>query len=520
MVLAFGLLEWTVLAVTVFVLLYMYASRNRNYWKNQNVLSEPLGISCGATLKLLFSPVCEVDLARYKKYGKLFGVFEMGKAVLFVSEPAMVKQILVEDFSSLPNRRTVTFNDPVLDNMMSMAPVERWRDIREAATQAFSTTNLRKMNALIAECAVVTAEHLKTAASKEEDIEIRKFIGDYALDLVARCAFATKLDSHLDKTSEFVIRSRQAPSGRLTPRQLVYFLFPALARATGLLPLKPSVLQYFRTICQNIINNKLDNQPRDANFFHLLLSGKEGHADAPESFFTRDHQLFNLGLHMKEDAPSPTNQQLTEDQAMAQCLLFFIAGQETTARAIAYTLYLLAIHPDIQEKLRKEVDECFASHGDRPHLEAVTKLKYLHCVVSESLRMYPPVPRLERTPARDYALGDTGVKLKKSDLVAIPVYAMHYDPQYFPEPLTFDPERFSEKNAASIEPYAYLPFGAGPRNCVAYRFALQAVKLCLLHALRNVQLVRTGKTKVPLEFKNGPGLLTAKDITVGVRKRP
>lgn len=140
MALAFGLLEWIMLAGTAFVLLYMFASRNRDYWKNQNVPSEPFGLLWGATLKLFFTPVCDMDIGRYKKYGKLFGAFEMGKAVLFVAEPAMVKQILVKDFSSLPNRRTLTFNDSVLDHMMSMAPVERWRDIRVAATQAFSTT--------------------------------------------------------------------------------------------------------------------------------------------------------------------------------------------------------------------------------------------------------------------------------------------------------------------------------------------------------------------------------------------
>lgn len=520
MPLAVGLLEWIVLAVTAFGLLCMYASRNRSYWKNQNVPSEPFGLLCGATLKLIFTPVCEMDIGRYKKYGKLFGAFEMGKAVLFVADPAVVKQVLVEDFSSLPNRRTLTFNDPVLDHMMSMAPVERWRDIRVAATQAFSTSNLRKMDALIEECALVTAEHLKKAASREEDIELRKFFADYTLDLIARCAFATKLDSHSDKSSEFVVRSRQAPSGRPTARVLVYFLLPAVARAAGLRPLKPSVLRYFRIICQNIINSKLDNQTPEANFLHLLLNAKEEHADAAESFLARDHQLFNLGSQLGQDASLPSNKKLTEDQAMAQCLLFFIAGQETTARAIACTLYLLAIHPEIQAKLRKEVDECFASHGDRPDLEAVTNLKHLHCVVSESLRMYPPIPRLERTPVRDCVVGDTGVKLKKSDLVTIPVYAMHYDPDYFREPLAFDPERFSEKNAASIQPYTYLPFGAGPRNCVALRFALQAVKLCVLHSIHNVELVRTGKTRVPLEFKNGLGLLTAKDITVGVRGLP
>ncbi|KAK8787084.1 hypothetical protein V5799_023139 [Amblyomma americanum] len=133
--------------------------------------------------------------------------------------------------------------------------------------------------------------------------------------------------------------------------------------------------------------------------------------------------------------------------------------------------------------------------------------------------MYPPVPRVERSPCQDYIFGDTGIKVKKDDMVAVPVYALHHDPQYFPDPLTFNPERFNEQNMASIQPYTYLPFGAGPRNCIAMRFALQTVKLSVLHTIKNVQLVRTEQTKIPLEFRSGYGMLAAKGMKVGVRKR-
>ncbi|KAL1418761.1 hypothetical protein MTO96_025790 [Rhipicephalus appendiculatus] len=125
----------------------------------------------------------------------------------------------------------------------------------------------------------------------------------------------------------------------------------------------------------------------------------------------------------------------------------------------------------------------------------------------------------ERSPYEDYVLGDTGVKVKKDEVIAIPVYSMHYDPQYFPDPLKFDPERFSDENLQSVQPYTYLPFGAGPRNCIGMRFALQVVKLSILHTIRNVQVVRTEKTKVPLEFQNGFTVLTAKDLKLGIRQR-
>lgn len=520
MALCFGLPEWIILAATACILLYLYASRNRNYWKNQNVVYEPLALFFGTSMQSLSKPIHEIDTARYNQYGKLFGTFETGKAALFIGDPELVKQVMVKDFSSLPNRRAITFNDPLLDNMMSLAPVELWRKIRPAASPAFSTGKLRKMNYLIEDCAVVTAEHLKQAALKEEVIDVKQFFGNYALDVIARCAFATKLDSHSDQTNEFVTKIREAFSGRITLSALFCYFFPAISRLLGIRGFNSDVFRYFKQICQDIIKKRKDEHIRQEDFLQLMMDAQDAKLEnTTEDTSNRDEQLFNLGSDSSTDVAFSSSKTLTEDEAMAQCVLFFLAGQDTTATVIAYTLYLLAIHPDAQEKLREEVDECFSNHGDHPNLDTVTKLKYLHCVVSESLRMYPPGPRIERSSLQDYTLGDTGVTVKKEDLVVIPVYAMHHDPQYFENPLTFNPERFNEANMASIRPYTYLPFGAGPRNCIGMRFALQAVKLSLLHTIRNVQVVPTEKTMIPLEFQSGFGALEAKNVNLRFRKR-
>ncbi|XP_077563282.1 cytochrome P450 3A24-like [Haemaphysalis longicornis] len=497
-----------------------YVSRRRNFWKDQNVTSEPFGLVFGRTLKLMLRPIHELDTARYKKYGKLFGGFETGNVVLFVADPELVKQVMVKDFPSLPNRRPLQFYDPLLDNMMSVVAVEQWRKIRPAVSPAFSTSKLRKMNSLIEDCAVVTAKHLKKAAEKMEDIDIKQFYGNYALDVIARCAFATRLDSHSDQSNEFVTRSRQAFSRKITPRLFVFFLLPALAKLLNLQPFTTENFLYFKKLCENIIDSRRDKKSRNEDFLQLMMDAQEGKLTASaENSSERDNQLFNLGEDLKQDTSFSSSKTLNEDEAMAQCVLFLVTAQDTNATVISYTLYLLALHPNVQDRLRKEADECFATHGEHPSLDVVTKLKYLHCVVSEALRMYPPATRIERSAIDDYVLGDSGVQLKKGDLVVIPVYAMHHDPQNFPDPFTFNPERFSEENVGSIQPYTYLPFGAGPRNCIGMRFALQAVKLSVLYTIRNVQLVRTEKTKVPLEFQNGFGIFTAKDITLGIRER-
>ncbi|KAL1465936.1 hypothetical protein MTO96_043040, partial [Rhipicephalus appendiculatus] len=105
--------------------------------------------------------------------------------------------------------------------MMVMAVAERWRTIRPASSPAFSTGKLRKMNALIQDCARITCEHLKEVAERREEIDVKRFFGHYSLDVIARCAFGTRLDSHTDATNEFVTQANKAFSARLSLRFLI-----------------------------------------------------------------------------------------------------------------------------------------------------------------------------------------------------------------------------------------------------------------------------------------------------------
>uniref|UniRef100_A0A0K8RAA4 Putative cytochrome p450 cyp3/cyp5/cyp6/cyp9 subfamily n=1 Tax=Ixodes ricinus TaxID=34613 RepID=A0A0K8RAA4_IXORI len=516
-----GVPDWVILVVTALVLLYLYAARYRNYWKEQNVVHENFSLIFAAGKRMLFKPFHRMDQDRYLQFGKLFGVYEGGEPILFVGDPELVKLVLVKDFPSLPNRRMIEFFDPLLDNMMSIVPAEKWRRIRPAASPAFSTGKLRKMNSLIAECARKTAQHLEETAEKEGEIDLKQFYGNYALDVIARCAFGTRLDSHTEENSEFVTKARQVITGKITLRLLLFFLLPGLAKLVKMKAVNSDVFLYFKNLSLRIIENRKKSQSRQEDFLQLMMDARDGSIAATDEITTStDEKLFNLDSEMKTDTSFVGGvKALTEDEAMAQCVLFFLAGQDTTSSVISFTLYLLAIHPEIQAKLREEVDDCFKKHGPEPSLDVISKLRYLHGVVSESLRMFPPATRLERSALNDYVLGDTGIKVPKGCVVAVPVYSMHHDPENFPDPTTFDPERFSDENIDSIRPYTYLPFGAGPRNCIGMRFALEAVKLSILHSVHSVQFVRTKNTKVPLDFVIGFGVLNAKHITIGIRKR-
>ncbi|CAN7975532.1 unnamed protein product, partial [Ixodes persulcatus] len=363
------------------------------------------------------------------------------------------------------------------------------------------------MNGLIQDCAKLTCEHLHKAAENKEELDIKQFFGHYTLDVIGRCAFGTKVDSHTNQTNEFVTKARKAFTTTINPLLLVIIvlanLFPSLFKVLSPKFFPTEIFLYFKDICVSIIKKRKEANIRPQDFLQLMVDAQEsGIAEiGSDGVQDMENSLYNLGSEQKSETSFITKS-LTQDEALSQCVLFFTAGFETTSTTIAFAVYQLALCPDIQDRLRQEVDDCFAKHGPEPSLDAVSKLEYLHCVVSETLRMYPPAPSMASDARGSFAMrfmsqGYCGVLVVTVVLVACehnPIARMEWHTVRVS--FWFSLRRFSNENMGFIRPYTYLPFGAGPRNCVGMRFAIQMVKLCLAHAVHNVRFVRTVKTQV------------------------
>ncbi|KAK1341777.1 hypothetical protein QTO34_016526 [Cnephaeus nilssonii] len=162
---------------------------------------------------------------------------------------------------------------------------------------------------------------------------------------------------------------------------------------------------------------------------------------------------------------------------------FMFEGHDTTAAGINWALYLLGCYPEVQKKVDNELDEVFGNSDRHVTLEDLKKLKYLECVIKETLRIFPSVPIIARELNEDCDVGGYNIT-KGSQLLIIP-YALHRDPKYFPDPEEFKPERFFPENSTGRHPYAYVPFSAGPRNCIGQRFAMMEEKVILSCILRH-----------------------------------
>lgn len=175
-----------------------------------------------------------------------------------------------------------------------------------------------------------------------------------------------------------------------------------------------------------------------------------------------------------------TGDPMSERQLLDESKILFVAGHETSANALAWTWYLLAQHPDATEKIREEIQEVL---GDRrPVFSDLPQLTYITQVIEESMRLYPPAWITDRLTLKDDEV--IGVRIP-AKAIAIPyIYGAHHNPDVWAEPETFKPERFSSENRKQIPPYAYLPFGGGPRLCIGNNFAIMEMQLVLIEMIR------------------------------------
>lgn len=187
------------------------------------------------------------------------------------------------------------------------------------------------------------------------------------------------------------------------------------------------------------------------------------------------------------------DERLTSDQQLRdEAVTLFIGGFENVATALTWTWYLLAQHPEAQEKLHRELDSVLG--GRLPSAADLPRLNYTRMVFEEAMRVYPPVPRLVRTAVRDYQVGQYTVPA--GALVVVSQYLMHRDARYYPEPERFDPERWTPEAKRARPAYAYFPFGGGVRRCIGEGFAYMEGVLVLATLASRWRLCLTSRDPV------------------------
>ncbi|MGW0157788.1 cytochrome P450 [Mycobacterium sp. NPDC003323] len=184
------------------------------------------------------------------------------------------------------------------------------------------------------------------------------------------------------------------------------------------------------------------------------------------------------------DATDPdTGERLSDFDIASDLIAFMVAGHDTTATTIAYALWQLGRQPEMQRRVADEV----AALGDGPlGPDSVAGLGYTTQVLREALRLCPPVAVAGRTALRDIAVD--GYRVEAGNMVLVGIFGLHRNPELWPDPEAFDPERFSPANMAELDRWQYLPFGGGPRTCIGDHFAVLEATLALAAVIRTVEI--------------------------------
>lgn len=268
-----------------------------------------------------------------------------------------------------------------------------------------------------------------------------------------------------------------------------------------------NVQKFFRTLVADTMAGREKNSIIRNDMIQILIDAKKGVLKHEDS---NHEDIKEAGFATVEESAvgkEAVKRRWTDDELTAQAVLFFIAGFDTASTLLCFLAHELTLHPEIQERLQEEIDEVASNSKGKLNYNDLQGMKYMDMVVSEALRLWPPVVSIDRRCVKPYTLPPPNknstetFQLKHGEGIIFPIYGIHHDPRYYKDPETFDPERFSDENKGDIKPLSFIPFGVGPRNCIGSRFALMEAKSVIYHLLRDFDFVKIPRTQDPLQLR-------------------
>lgn len=463
--------HWVTLLVGFLVLLlYRYCVAQLSVFKKLGISGPPPLPLFGNTARTLFDPNSAPKLHQewYKKYGKVFGMFLFRQPFLMVADPDMIKEILIKEFPKFHNRRALLDIPKPYDRMLTIVPGQKWKDLRNTLSPTFSASKMKQMMSFMNEAVDTLMQKVDSISKTGEIVDFHRWLQSLTMEVILSTAFGVKAETQTVENDPITELAKKA----MAPHPLIGIML--------LLPFGDHLLKFFPdpfdfdkigSVAANIIAERTK-----AN------GSSEGHRK----------DMLQLMLDAKSDTGG---EKIDNDDIQAQSLVFLLAGYETSSTTLGFVCYHLAIDVHVQDKLRAEIDQMCPGDEVSPSYDVLHKMEYLDMVINEALRMYPPGFVLQRDCNETCTI--KGVTIPSGMPVFVPCYAIHHDPEIWPEPEKFDPERFTEAEKAKRHPYTFMPFGYGPHNCVGMRFALLEIKLTLVRLLKKYKLEHTEKTAPP-----------------------
>lgn len=415
-----------------------------------------------------------------KKYGKMFGFFLGSKPYLICLDVEFIKIMQIKEFKHFANRDAVLPDGGVSHKLALNALVlqkdEEWKVSRSIISTSFSSAKIKNMSSLMEEPIDMFLKNIEK--QKEETFDIVEFYKKLIFDIICRTIFGIKTNVQKGENSKLI-----QSSYRILKKDTSDILINLSICFTESEPIPT----YLRNIV-DAIRNRL-NYPSDRfvfeNCYQIIQSRKKSEHNPPDL------------LHTMIEAEDKIKK-LTTDAVIANAAMFMVAGFDTTSNAISWCTHFVAHHPEIQEKIRQEINTHIQNKKEIEYAD-LQKFQFLDQVISETLRLSTvSVFTISRTCSEDFKYKD--MIIPKGVAITVPIPLLHRDPNYWPEPCKFDPDRFSSSNRGNIDPAVYQPFGAGPRMCVGMRMAQTIVKLTVAKLIREFKIEPVGPKEMEEDY--------------------
>ncbi|KAF5303248.1 hypothetical protein FQA39_LY09987 [Lamprigera yunnana] len=480
------------------------------YWSRKGVYTPPPLVPFGnAKNAILQKSNFGVDLKHVydeiKKRGLKFGGYYFFLRPIFVPvDLDLVKRIMATDFVHFTDHviHVDEDYDPLSTHLFAMKGL-KWKSLRAKLTPTFTSGKMKMMLQTL----IASSDELITVMDQmvvgNGAIDIKELIARFTTDIIGSCAFGLECNSLKDPDSEFRHYGKKFfdTSLRDSIVRLLSLTLPEFFTIFRVRSHPKDVTEFFVNVVKQTVKYREENNIIRSDFMHLLLQIKN-------NVKISENEIGSFQNAYKFTSDEQTS--LTPTELAAQCFVFFLAGFETSSTTTTFCMYELCLNQKIQEKLREEINTVLQKHKDNLSYDALMEMTYMDKCINETLRKYPPVPIHTRECTKSYRVPNSNVTLKKGSFIFIPVYAIQMDPEYYPDPETFDPERFSEASKLSRHPSAWTPFGDGPRACIGLRFGLMQTKVALARLLKNYKFSLDPKTEVPLKMDAGSFILAAK----------
>ena len=471
----YSLLGFSIVVVVIILCWYIRYIRLANFFKRQQIPGPKPKLFALFSLKESFEERTCLHLSQIngiKNYGNIFGIFLGGIPCYIIADVDIVKQIMINDFCYFPNRPTIS-NDFLDDGLYNLQD-HQWKRIRNMLAPSLCGLKIKQLTPLMNQSVRNHLSRLVNTNDATQPVDIIGWTNNITLEIIMTSIFGVTVDMQTDSDDKFV----QCAISMFQMRSFVAiltFFCPCLARYWIKLDRTfYNSIQYVELMSKAVIQQRKkevydDKSPND--LLRLILNSVAA------------NQKINL----------------TDDEIVCQLMTFLMAAYKTISSTIALTAYILALHPDIQDKVIAEIENACLDQLDITY-EMINQMDYLEMVLLEVLRLYPPDFLILRKTKYDVEINNK-YRFGKGAMILIPVYGIHHHEEYWPEPEKFNPDRFLKEEKDKRQPFCYLPFGHGPRNCIGIKFAIIQVKLVLAHFLRQFKFIKCDQTEIPLQLQ-------------------